>query len=457
MSRISEYLSDFVYPQINAAESGWLDSFNAKPQTSGAYSLDCPTCNAKNRGFYYPGRSHLNCNRKQSCVGKKLSLWDVLLRNGVSNSEVLKILCDTAGVPLPDSNQTDKINMQPSKVMEKVTKEFANKYKSEMNKISANRNLSADDLNKIDLGYYPSSKELLSALEANGLKEQAAIDLGYLPKDYSSYNMMENRAIFFWRQPGLKLSFCGYHIDHSPTSKGNVKKYRKYYFSPGLKKTIPYLFDNYSEGPCVAVEGVFDAWALRLCGDYRSMSIGGSELLLDQAAHIESKGVRELIHLVDADQAGYRGALKSIEAGSPFGIKVRVSVLSNFMGDADNLRQIGRTDLIVKAINKSLSAGEFAARILMLASKDDEYSLVTLVHRVYQVLPAEDKITFNRFCTEAGIEFNKEAEAVRYFSALLSSGLNKTQAHNKTLSKFDLSVTVTERDEINDSLLSEVN
>lgn len=439
--QLGEFVRDSVYPVVDAVAAGWLDHLNPKTQSSGAYALDCPNCKKSGRAYYYAGRSHVVCNRKNECHSKapSLSLWDILANNGYSNSEILSLLCEEAGINPPSDNDADTQLLAPSAAIIEVTREFAKQNSSTLNQFAVERNLSAEDLETINLGYYPSAVQVQAALRKREVDLVKCMELGFLPEEHNS-DPFAGRIVGFWKQEDGSVRLWG-RYPRKQADKQHTGK--KYHFSSGLKKSLPYLAREYAQGPTVAVEGPLDAWSLRMAGEYKGIGLGGALITESQAVCLRAAGIKSIIHMIDPDTAGYQGALLSIKNGAKTGIQVAVAVLAKGMGDVDELRAAGRSDLISAAISKAIPPGEFVARIYMKASQTGEKHTASQARSVSRCLVLEDRIQFQTICSECGVELTEEVEALRTAATLIESGMDTKKALGIVSRDYELTISIT--------------
>jgi DNA primase len=430
VSEITEFVKDEVYPCIDAVSANWLNHLNPKPGKQGnAYSLDCPKCENPQRAFYYPGSAYIVCNRKNACHAKKgpTSIWDLLSKQGNSQSDILNMLCSEANVTPPSKNNStpnapSKIN--PSKAIIQVTRKLAKDNPNIISAFARERGYSEKEMHQMDLGYYPSAEIVSRELRALNADIERCVTLGYLPDD-RGYDAFKGRIVGFWKQDDLSVSLWG----RSP-SKASGSHKKKYRFTSGQSKSYPYLFDKYVDGPVVALEGVFDAWSVRFAGQYRSVAVGGSLINLAQCEFLLKSGIREVIHMIDPDNAGLQGALSSIRNGSKVGLRVYIAVLPRNAGDADELREHGRLDVIRDSIEKAYSPGEFVARYYIKEIEADNNYNCRLAMSAYRSMVTQDKVRFQGICTELGYSILPEADAIKALSSLLDGGMDLANAFN---------------------------
>jgi len=348
-----DFLNDKVFPYLDAVKAGFLSDLDPHgPGSNGAYTLNCPECGHKHRAYYFPG-APIVCNRINSCPEGRagISIWSFLKNQGYSQSEIFQKLCDAVGVkPESDGAYTPSAGA----IFQSITRKAFKPSDSEITNFLKDRNLKVDDIARMDLGYYPSSEYLQKALTNEGVSITEARDLGYIstgnPEAENNCSQMRGRVIGYWEQANGNLGYWGYLKSGSP----------KYLFSSGLDKTKPYRF--YSAHRVNIVEGTIDRDSCAIAG-IRVMAIGGAQLNKAQAEYLAKNGVKEVNHIIDTDAAGLRGGLKTITNALNAGLTPFITFLGYCTDDPDNLRKLGKYEMLKSAIDKPLPGDLFAAMV----------------------------------------------------------------------------------------------
>lgn len=437
-SGISEFLKDNVYPDLDAVDAGLLDHLKPRSQSNGSYQLVCPTC-GENRAFYYVGSAIIKCNRRNECK-IPTSLWDVLSKTGVSPRDIIKRLCDAAGVTPPEyrparrsHSSSDKNSPTPAhngvpqvtagKAIIRVTQELAAANPDLLARIQAARGYSDADMASMRFGVYTTAKEVLSRLEALGISKELARSKGYIGYDDSNpdhlWDVMDGRVVGYWPHEDGDVRLWG----RIPTGSGNATT-KKYRFSKSLVKDIPYLFSK-RQGPFpITVEGVLDAWSLQLM-DYWGIAIGQASINPAQALYMASRGVTEAAHMVDGDAAGYDGALASIRACEPVGITLSIIVLGSGMDDADEMRRQDRVTELKDLIDARMNAGTYLAHYCagLLAKPSPDTRGLARVRSIARQLTPVSARCWEDYARSLGVYVDEETESVRVLGSLVNAGL----------------------------------
>lgn len=428
----SDFLRREVYPRLDAVAEHLLDSLEPKPRsTSGSYPLICPECKAK-EAFYFPFHGYINCPRKNEC-GNSTSLWDAMLFCGYEHNEIFSALCKAAGVSPPKRElQTGSaqapavVETRIGKAIWQITQKMAAEHKDALKRFQDDRGYTDKQMAAMRLGYYTSGDDILAKLKSLGFTKDEAVERGYIEVDAkgSVLTGLAGRVIGYWQHTDGEDRLWGRII--SGSGDGDVKKYK---FALHLKKDIPYLYSNRKRGLLVCVEGTMDAWALQHA-DIWGCAVGGASINGAQALYMQNRGVTELAHMVDGDQAGWNGALTSIRNCEALNIVVSVIPLGAGMDDADALLRSGKIDVLQTLVVKRMNAGRYMALMLRqlynVASPD-----LQAINRIYatsESLTQTSRIVFDKYAVLLGVRPDLRLEAGRLFSNLLSAGLTMDEA-----------------------------
>lgn len=447
-STISDFVKEKVYPAIDAVEAGLLNSLHPAPLSSnGSYKLVCPKC-GENEGFYYPGRAYIQCNRKIEC-GDGTSIWDVLVKDGMKNGEILALLCDKARVDPPDNrNKSDNGSggstrqsvLAPGRAIMQVTQRLAAQNPKILAAFQTARGYSDDVMKEMRLGVYTTAEEVLKELNALGITKEIAAEKGYIGFDANDKNRiwsgMAGRVVGYWPHPDGDIRLWG----RLPAGKGD-KQNPKYRFSDGLKKDIPYLFSKRQPTVLVAVEGTIDAWALQIEKQW-GCGIGQASINSAQAAFFVSQGIEEVAHFIDGDRAGYEGALSSIRACETVGITLSVIALGAGLDDPDAMRRSGKGDELRSMIANRMNAGEFLARYCMalLTEPTPDLRGVNRIRGIARNLTPTSALRWTDMSNSLGIHINPQEEAIRLLAGFIEAGLSMSEGLNQVQRRTGLNV-----------------
>ncbi|WP_323600995.1 hypothetical protein [Pseudomonas putida] len=451
---ITDFIKDEVYPVLDAVDRGLLNHLRPKSQSAnGSYVLDCPAC-GKDRAFYYPTRSGIQCNRKDNCPSPFTSLWDALAQNGMSNGEVVKSLCEAAGVEPPDRDQdanpqsrtanNGRPVIKTGQAIVQVTQQLAARNKHILDAFQKARGYTDSVMASLRLGVFTTNEEVLSLLHGLGITKEQAREISIVSYEDSApdaiWSGMEGRVIGYWPHPDGHVRIWG----RLPSGPGEGRSNPKYRFSPHSSKVIPYLFRQRQKSILVCVEGTLDAWALQLINVW-GCAIGQASINSAQAAYLFSQGVTEAAHMVDGDHAGYEGALSSIREAEAVGITLSIIPLGKGMDDADKMRTVGRENDLLKLIESRMNAGEYMARYCasLLDQPRPDLRRVSKIKAIAKSLGPTSHRKWLDWCASLGIAADEEAEAFRIMCNLVTGGLPVAEASGLVQRRTGYLITIT--------------
>lgn len=452
---ITDFIKDAVYPKLDAVDRGLLNHLHPKKlSANGSYVLDCPAC-GKDRAFYYPFRSGIQCNRKDNCPSPYTPLWDALAQNGMSNGDIVKTLCESAGVEPPDNRDNEakqqsraanggRPPLTTGQAIILVTQQLAQRNKGILDEFQQSRGYTNEVMATLRLGVFTNNDEVLSLLQAHGVTREQARSIGIVSFEdetpSSVWSGMEGRVIGYWPHPDGEARIWG----RIPSGQGEARSNPKYRFSPKSSKDIPYLFKQRQKSILVCVEGTLDAWALQLIKVW-GCAIGQASINSAQAAYLASQGITEAAHMVDGDHAGYEGALSSIREAEAVGITLSIIALGRGMDDADAMRTAGREDALKALINSRMNAGEYMARYCasLLDQPLPDLRRIAKIRAIANGLTTASKRKWLDFSQSLGIAADEESDALRALSHLVSGGLTFEEASGVIRRRTGYQITIT--------------
>ncbi|OWG38545.1 hypothetical protein CAQ69_10405 [Stutzerimonas stutzeri] len=428
----TEFLRREVFPRLDAVQANLLDGFDPKQRTgSGSYPLTCPACKAK-EAFYFPFSGFINCPRKKEC-GKSTSIWDAMLLSGYDHGEIFSTLCEAARVEPPKRDQSGAqakregpAEIRIGKAIWQITQKMGRENAAALKAFQEARRYTPEHMAAMRLGYYTTPQEVLTRLTAMGFTKEDALACGYVEADESGALLtgLSGRVVGYWPHPDGEDRLWG----RIPVGSGD-KQVKKYKFSVSLKKDIPYLFNQRKPGVLVCVEGTMDAWALQH-SEIWGCAVGGASINGAQALYLQNRGITEVAHMVDGDQAGWNGAITSIRNCESLGIVLSIIPLGAGMDDADALLSSGQSGKLHTLVAKRMNAGQYLA--LMLRSLYNvaapDVQAVNRIHSVAECLTPTSRIMFDKHATLLGVRVDLRLEAGRLFGQLLRAGMGLDEA-----------------------------
>jgi len=435
---ISRFLHDEVYPSIDAVQLGLIDHLvDDKVKNKGRrphYQVTCPLCQRRNRAFYYAGSSRIKCNRGNEC-GQVSTLWDAIQQQtGKSNPEMVEYLCDAAGVEPPNKQQNSHDAAAFSKAqklkhaLQTILPEFLFDDEEALAYLTDQRGFTKEEIESLGYGYLKSEQELEKRLKSAGADLDLAYKWGVLRhKDERNKQWaMEKRIIGLWQMPDGSMGMWGRIA--RPMQSGEK---RKYLYSTGIDLTRPYRFHTGKHGEAVAVEGPLDADSLYLMG-IPGNALGGASVNYNQAGYYAAHGVKNLVHITDADRAGQRGGVDTIKRCEPLGINTFIAMIGHGMDDPDAMRREGRHKEAWNLVMNADIGGTYLARNRLQAldvggiKAANAYKELNSIYRELTELSRDAYIILLR---RYGMDpEDPEVAAFRHWTALREAGLDADKA-----------------------------
>lgn len=446
----TEFLHSQVYPNLDAVSAGLLAHLN--PKRSGArtssYTLDCPSCGATRRAFYYPGGGDaVFCNRKNECKAVRTSLWDIVrMTRSLSDRETFLLLCESAGVAAPQQDPALAPATAIAHGIERMFKSFLADAPEAMQYLMG-RGFTEAEIASMPLGYYPTRRELIVAgLQQRKIPLDRAIALGVLPAPGTDTSSMSGMIVGFWNMDGGEFRLWGRKLGEHHTK-------HKYHFAVGLLKDAPYLYKR-GIGALVAVEGTIDALALTTIG-VRACAVGGDSVNAAQAAFLARQDVQTLIYMGDGDGAGHNGSVATIQRCERLGIATFFANVPAELKDAAKAKELGRSDDLRVLLDQAVSGGAILAK-WALANTDHTGKPLTphattqrwhTARGVIASCTAGTRAAFDMALREAGVTPpHPEADSLSLFRSLLLSGLSLDEAQARVAAVHGLVITITAKD-----------
>jgi hypothetical protein len=388
-----DILEAHVLPYLDAAEVGLLDDLNPK-QTGKYWTLDCPDCKEthKQRAYYW-ATGTIVCNRTESC-GYTGTIWKYLVESKkLSKQEAFLSLCQAVNIDPDQFKEDNKETIAPAHTaFQQIVRAFAKSNPHEISNFCNDRNLSQDEFNELNYGYYPSAKEVREAFLQKGYSFEEISTLGFVPftrEDERKNNayFMTGRIIGFWPQ-AHGFSYWGYLPKNKRKANGNGKGLdeKKYLIASSIKKDIPYSFRALRPKWPVFVEGTIDSDTLNLLG-INSGATGFNRITADQAAYIQSKGINHCSFMMDGDFAGLTGAISTIFNCGENNIECWVISTPFKLEDADAMRQNKQYSELYALMDTATKPGEFLANVWVHARNTHDSRYISLITQIENHIP----------------------------------------------------------------------
>jgi len=285
-----------------------------KPAGRGRWKGLCPFHQEKTPSFYVDEEKGLF-----HCFGCKAGgdLFAFVERiEGLDFMGALERLAEEAGVEIPKASAPAR-RRELLDVLKLSQEYFLEGLKAspEAQDYLQRRGLSPESIARFGLGYAPAKGDgLLTHLSRHGISPEEGLKAGVLAeKDGRFYDRFRNRITFPIKDHlGRIVAFTGRALGEE------TPKYLNSPETPLFRKrevlfAYPEAKAKLRQGRAIVVEGLFDAIALHQMGFAEAVAVLGSGLSEEQARLLEMQEVREVYLAFDADEAGQRATLQSLD------------------------------------------------------------------------------------------------------------------------------------------------
>lgn len=235
---------------------------------------------------------------------------------GLEFREALERLAQETGVELPQYKSSGGPKKEILQVLELAQEYFRSHLSGEPLAYLHQRGLQPESIEKFGLGYAPQGWDgLLKFLQTKGVSPQEGLEAGVLmEKDGRFFDRFRHRVTFPIQDPlGRTVAFTARALSAEDSPK--------YLNSPEtalFKKSL--LLYGYPQARAairetrraVVVEGLFDVIALHQLGFSEAVAVLGSSLSSEQAHLLKRADASELYLSFDADEAGRKATLQSV-------------------------------------------------------------------------------------------------------------------------------------------------
>jgi DNA primase len=304
-------------------------------ERAGRFDIECPSCQ-KTEAFieYKHDKRWIKCNRDNNC-GYNQSLWDLIAeKQGILEGDKVQMLEHINYLLGQTFIKTERKEPVTHSVQESVIEDqeflnhcnqiFKNSFQQKNSELKVsleylkNRGYSDKHIQSFNLGYLPSSKDLLKSLIASPYNYQES-KVEQLVHKYFGSILKWNSSNYGREEQYNNIGFTWYDKNNNvagfsfrkPTDQ-NVEM--KYVYNKGcLRSKVLFNINNYqlsSKKQIVIVEGTFDALAASYLSskevqdNYFFIAMGGNSLTEGQVQILEARGISDVILLIDKDDAG---------------------------------------------------------------------------------------------------------------------------------------------------------
>lgn len=252
--------------------------------------------------------------------------------------ESVKIVGEIVGIPVRDEvrPQNDeystllKINELICKSYRKALRMPANRYALDY---LLNRGVTGQSVDEFELGYAPDEWRYATDMLKNmNISLDMAVKTGNINKVTKNdathyYDRFRNRVIFpIFDQKNEIIGFGGRIIEHGEPKYLNSPEspvFQKRNILYGLNKSRQHIAEL---GRAIVVEGYLDVIGVYQAGIHNVVAPLGTALTLEQL-QLLSRICNEVIIVFDADSAGMKASLRSLDVAENLNIDIRIAQL----------------------------------------------------------------------------------------------------------------------------------
>lgn len=375
-----DFLSEIRYRNpIDEVISSYVDLKTSGNTLKGL----CPFHNEKTPSFtVYPATASYYCFGCQN--GGDVVTFIRQIEN-LDYVEAVKMLADRAGMSMPESGYDDSGEKLRRRILA-INRETARFYHSCLKdknigakgyRYFKERGLTDETIVRFGLGYAPDSGfALCNHLKKLGYTESEMILANVAGKSKSgrAYDRFRNKVMFPWIDlRGNVIAFGGRKMPDDDSSYG---KYINTSDTPVYKKSRNMYALNFAKNAktdtLILCEGYMDAIAMHQAGVTNAVACCGTAFT-DEMASLLARYAKEIIVMLDSDEAGQKGTRRAIATLNKTGMKIRVLTIPSGKDPDEYIRQYGgeRFKLLVEGAKSEVEYSLLAARNKYDTDTDD--------------------------------------------------------------------------------------
>jgi DNA primase len=346
----------------------------------------------------------------------------LMKKEAVSFPEALRILAERAGISIgnlkPGADTETELLFRASEQVCDYFQESLKSYEGQRaRRYLEKRGIKKQTIEKFSLGFCPyDSKNITRYCYNKKIKIETLEKLGILQRGTGGKNIylrFRNRLIFpIFNLRGKVIGFGGRVCDSSLPKYLNspdIPIYRKGNNLYGLNFSKGYLREK---GQVIVVEGYLDLISLWQAGIYNVVASLGTSLTLNQI-NLLHRYTKEVIIGYDADPAGEKAVLRSLESILEEGLRVRVLNLPKGKDPDEVIKKEGR-EKFMALVNSAESLFDYKYRILKRecgSSKIEEK--IKIAENMFSIISKVDNIVErNNYIKNLAERLNLSEEAL---------------------------------------------
>ncbi len=353
---------------------------------------------------------------------------------GISFSEAIESIAERFGFQLEyEDTSSPNYTKEALPTLEKINSWFVDNLfqNREAYLYLQKRGLTNETIKKFQIGYVPSSYEVLSFLQENKISFQDAEEVGVVARDEVSnnyYSRFHERVTFpIFSSSGKVIGFGGRTLSNHPAKYINspttqlFNKSKTLYGYNFAKKSI------FKERRVHIVEGYLDVIMLQQSGFENSVAPLGTALTKEHLFLLKSDDLK--INLAfDGDKAGIEAARRALDITMPLGIETTVTLFDGGVDPADLVAN-GEITRLRETLNNPQDAIKFyIGRVLSQYNLENPYDKKRAVAESNQLLSKLPTILRDEYSKYLSSKLSVGTAQIRYGDRRIET---REREHNK--------------------------
>src|SRR3989344_3513682 len=357
------------------------------------FKARCPFHNERTASFYVsPARQSFHCFGCNK-GGDIFTFIEEI--EGLSFIEALRLLAARVGIPV-ETSSGQKAEAGQKEILRNTLSLAIAFYQEKLASASIaqeylkNRGLSKETIGTFRIGYAPDDwRILVTYLKSKGIREEVGEQAGLLVSSQKGYyDRFRNRIMFpIFDVQGSPVGFSARALPGATLPNGEQPA--KYINTPQTllydKSRAMYGIDVARQAmragdQCLLVEGQMDLLLSVQAGVKQVVAVSGTALTLEHVTLIR-RFTDNLIVVLDADEAGFHAAARSVALATRAGMDVRALSLPTGKDPADFI--LAHPGEWQKLVKKSVQFVDFALAGISTRSKDSRIRTTAIRAHIY--------------------------------------------------------------------------